>query len=130
MTSSMPLSQPTKKAAMEEIVNFLADDYRQITLAAHKRMDIIVGALLMLGEATVYNKDAAITSGQTNNKLLEITLPFNFIKPKSGDVVVDGKNMFISYLREELHSLAPDYGVLCQDGYDSCIFQQACSWFI
>ena len=80
-----------QKAAMEEIVNFLADDYRQITLAAHKRMDIIVGALLMLGEATVYNKDAAITSGQTNNKLLEITLPFNFIKPKSGDVVVDGK---------------------------------------
>ena len=93
-----------QKAAMEEIVNFLADDYRQITLAAHKRMDIIVGALLMLGEATVYNKDAAITSGQTNNKLLEITLPFNFIKPKSGDVVVDGKNMFISYLREKLHS--------------------------
>ena len=65
---------------MEEIVNFLADDYRQITLAAHKRMDIVVGALLVLGEATVYNKDAAITSGQTNNKLLEITLPFNFIE--------------------------------------------------
>lgn len=100
-----------QKAAMEEIVNFLADDYRQITLAAHKRMDIIVGALLMLGEATVYNKDAAITSGQTNNKLLEITLPFNFIKPTSVDMVVDGKNMFISYLREKLHSLAPDYGV-------------------
>ena len=100
-----------QKAAMEEIVNFLADDYRQITLAAHKRMDIIVGALLMLGEATVYNKDAAITSGQTNNKLLEIPLPFNFIKPISGDVIVDGKNMFISYLREKLHSLAPDFGV-------------------
>ena len=100
-----------QKAAMEDIVNFLADDYLQITLAAHKRMDIIVGALLMLGEATVYNKDAAITSGQTNNKLLEIALPFNFIKPKSGDVVVDGKNMFISYLREKLHSLAPDFGV-------------------
>ena len=98
-------------AALNEIVNFLADDYRQITLAAHKRMDIIVGALLMTGEATVYNKDAAITSGQTNNKLLEIALPFNFIKPTSADIVVDGKNMFISYLREKLHSLAPDYGV-------------------
>ncbi len=105
-------AKPTdQKAAMEEIVNFLADDYRQITLAAHKRMDIIIGALLMLGEATVYNKDAAITSGQTNNKLLEIALPFNFIKPTSEDVVVDGKNMFISYLREKLHSLAPDFGV-------------------
>ena len=99
-----------QNTALEEIVNFLADDYRQITLAAHKRMDIIVGALLMLGEATVYNKDAAITSGQTDNKLLEIALPFNFVKPTVGDIIVDGKNMFISYLREKLHSLAPDFG--------------------
>lgn len=98
-------------AALNEIVNFVADDYRQITLAAHKRMDIIVAALLMTGEATVYNKDAAITSGQTSNKLLEIALPFNFVKPTSADVVVDGKNKFISYLREKLHSLAPDFGV-------------------
>ena len=99
-----------QNTALEEIVNFLADDYRQITLAAHKRMDIIVGALLMTGEATVYNKDAAITSGQTDNKLLEIALPFNFVKPTVGDIIVDGKNMFISYLREKLHSLAPDFG--------------------
>lgn len=97
--------------ALNEIVNFVADDYRQITLAAHKRMDIIVAALLMTGEAIVYNKDAAITSGQTSNKLLEIALPFNFVKPTSADVVVDGKNKFISYLREKLYSLAPDYGV-------------------
>lgn len=81
-----------QNTALEEIVSFLADDYRQITLAAHKRMDIIVGALLMTGEATVYNKDAAITSGQTNNKLLEIALPFNFVKPTAGDIIVDGKN--------------------------------------
>ena len=100
-----------QNAALEEIVNFLADDYRQITLAAHKRMDIVLGALIMLGEATVYNKDAAITSGNTNNKLLEIALPYNFIKPEKADVVVDGKNKFISYLREELQKLAPDYGV-------------------
>lgn len=104
-------ARPTdQNAALEEIVNFLADDYRQITLAAHKRMDIIVGALLMTGEATVYNKDAAITSGQTDNKLLEIALPFNFVKPTAGNIIVDGKNMFISYLREKLHSLAPDFG--------------------
>lgn len=100
-----------QSADLEEIVNFLADDYRQITLAAHKRMDIIVGALLMTGEATVYNKDAAITSGQTDNKLLEIALPFNFIKPTSSDVIVDGKSKFISYLRAKLQSLAPDFGV-------------------
>lgn len=100
-----------QNAALEEIVSFLVDDYRQITLAAHKRMDIIVGSLLMTGEATVYNKDAAITSGQTDNKLLEISLPFNFIKPVSADVIVDGKSKFISYLRERLQSIAPDFGV-------------------
>lgn len=100
-----------QNAALEEIVNFLVDDYRQITLAAHKRMDIIVGSLLTTGEATVYNKDAAITSGQTDNKLLEISLPFNFIKPGNADVIVDGKNKFISYLREKLQAIAPDFGV-------------------
>ncbi|RHJ76910.1 hypothetical protein [Parabacteroides sp. AM08-6] len=100
-----------QKAAMEEIVNFLVDDFRQVMLAAHKRMDIVVGALLMTGEATVYNKDAAITSGHTDNKLLEIGLPFNFIKPAKADVVVDSKNVFISYLREKLQSLIPDFGV-------------------
>lgn len=100
-----------QNTALEEIVNFLVDDYRQITLAAHKRMDIIVGSLLMTGEASVSNKDAAITVGQTDNKLLEISLPFNFVKPKSSDVIVDGKGYFISYLRDTLLKLAPDFGV-------------------
>lgn len=105
-------SKPSDQmAALNEIVNFVSDDYRQITLAAHKRMDLVLGALLMTAEAAVYNKDAAVSSGQTDNKLLEISLPFNIIKSASADVVVDGKNMFISYLREKLHSLAPDYGV-------------------
>ena len=44
-------------AVMQEIVNFIYDDYRQVLLAAHKRMDIIVGSLLMTGTATVKNKD-------------------------------------------------------------------------
>lgn len=104
-------NEANQKAALNEIVNFLVDDYRQITLAAHKRMDIIVGALLTTGEATVYNKDTAITSKHTDNKLLEISLPFNFVKPTSAGVIVDGKNMLISYLREKLEKLAPDYGV-------------------
>ena len=119
-----------QKAAMEEIVNFLADDYRQITLAAHKRMDIIVGALLMLGEATVYNKDAAITSGQTNNKLLEITLPFNFIKPKKWRCGCGRKEYVYLLFERETSFLGTGLWRLCQDDNDSCIFQQAYSWFI
>ena len=50
------------------------------------------------------------SSGNTNNKVLEIALPFNFLKPSDTDVKSDGKKMFVSYLREELNKLAPDYG--------------------
>lgn len=99
-----------QSTALNEIVNFIQDDYRQITLAPHKRMDIVVGSLLMTGKAEVYNKDAAISSGNTNNKVLEIALPFNFLKPSDTDVKSAGKKMFVSYLREELNKLAPDYG--------------------
>ncbi|MFR5958882.1 MAG: hypothetical protein ACLUHA_04455 [Bacteroides stercoris] len=43
------------------------------------------------------NKDAAITSGQTNNKLLEITPSVQFYQAEKWEMwCVDGKNMFIS----------------------------------
>ena len=100
-----------QKAAMEEIVNFLADDYRQITLAAHKRMDIIVGALLMLGEATVY---PSVQFYQAE-------------KWRCGC----GRKEYVYLLFERGTSfLGTGLWRLCQDGYDSCIFQQAYSWFI
>lgn len=96
-------------AAMNEIVNFIQDDFRQTMLAAHKRMDIVVASLIMTGSASVKNKDAAKTD-QNAPDLLEIDLPFNFITPAASDVIVDTKNMFISYLREKLNAIAPDYG--------------------
>lgn len=96
--------------ALNEIVQYIADDYRQVTLAAHKRMDIVCGSLLMTGESVVYNKDAAIDNHLTDNKLLEIKLPYNYIKPNTLDVMVLGKNKFVSYLRDKLNELAPDYG--------------------
>jgi len=97
-------------AAMNEIVNFIQDDFRQTMLAAHKRMDIVVPSLIMTGKALVKNKDAAKTE-QNAPDLLEIELPFNFITPVAADVIVDGKSKFISYMREKLRSIAPDYGV-------------------
>lgn len=80
-------------AAMQEIVNFIYDDYRQVLLAAHKRMDIIVGSLLMTGEATVKNKDD--NAGGVD--LLNIELPFKFIKPDTG-----AKANFITYCNSRL----------------------------
>lgn len=92
-------------AAMNDIINFIVDDYRQIILAPHKRMDIVVGSLLMTGKATVKNKDNA-----DGIELLDIELPFHFITPESSDVIVDGKKMYISYLRTKVQELKAKFG--------------------
>lgn len=70
-----------QKAAMRDIVDFIYDDYRQVLLAPHKRMDIIVGSLLMTGAAIVKNKD----DNAGGIDLLNIDLPFKFIKPDTED---------------------------------------------
>ena len=89
-------------AAMREIIDFISDDFRQVLLAPHKRMDIVVGSLLMTGKATVKNKD----NNEAGVDLLDIQLPFKAIKPTSGD-----KTNFITYLQQQINALAPDYGV-------------------
>lgn len=99
----------SQQAALNEIVNFIIDDYRQVMLAPHKAMDIVVGSLLMTGKAQVKNKQAAVDS-QSAAPLLDIELPFNVITPERTDVVVEAKQKFISYLREKLAVIAPDYG--------------------
>lgn len=92
-------------AVMNEIIAFVADDYRQVILAPHKRMDIVVGSLLMTGNASVKNKD-----NNEGIELLDIELPFHFIEPESSDVIVDGKKMYISYLRNKIASLKSQFG--------------------
>ena len=88
--------------AMRDIVDFIYDDYRQTLLAPHKRMDIIVGSLLMTGKAKVYNKDGAPEGAPL---LLDIELPFKSITPTSGD-----KANFITYLQHQINALKVDYG--------------------
>ena len=87
--------------AMRDIVDFIYDDYRQVLLAAHKRMDIVVGSLLMTGKATVKNKD----DNAAGVELLNIELPFKVITPTTGD-----KTNFITYLQQQINALRPDYG--------------------
>lgn len=95
-----------QQAAMTEIINYIADDYRQIILAPHKRMDIVVGSLLMTGAATVKNKDNA-----EGVELLDISLPFKFITPTTQDAIVDGKLKFILYIQNQIQQLRAKYGV-------------------
>ena len=88
-------------AAMQDIVNFIYDDYRQVLLAPHKRMDMVLGSMLMTGEATVKNKDD--NAGGVN--LLEIKLPFKFITPET-----EAKTKFITYLQQKVNELKAIYG--------------------
>lgn len=86
--------------ALNDIVQFITDDYRQVMLAPHKRMDIVVPELLMTGTATVHMADNV-----DNIELLDITLPFNKITPATSD-----KTNFITYLQQKINSLKPQYG--------------------
>lgn len=90
-----------QRTILNEIIDFIFDDYRQILLAPHKRMDIVVGELLMTGKSTVHLAD-----NKENIELLDIDLPFHFIKPQA-----DAKAKFISYLQQEIQKLKAKYGV-------------------
>ncbi|WP_319505104.1 hypothetical protein [Bacteroides graminisolvens] len=92
-----------QSSALNEIINFIYDDFRQVMLAAHKRMDLVVGSLLMTGKAVVKNKDKRDDASAPD--LLEIELPFKFITPTA-----EVKTKFITYLQEQVNSLKADYG--------------------
>ena len=61
---------------MREIIDFIYDDYRQILLAPHKRMDIVAGELLMTGKSVVKNAD-----NKEGIELLDIELPYHVLTP-------------------------------------------------
>lgn len=90
-----------QRTILNEIIDFIYDDYRQILLAPHKRMDIVTGELLMTGKAKVHLAD-----NKENIELLDIDLPFKFLTPEAAD-----KNNFISYLKEQIEALKAKYGV-------------------
>lgn len=90
-----------QRTILNEIIDFITDDYRQILLAPHKAMDIVVGELLMTGKTAVYMAD-----NKENLKILDIELPFHIITPEATE-----KNKFISYLQAQIEQLKARYGV-------------------
>lgn len=90
-----------QRTILNEIINFITDDYRQILLAPHKAMDIVVGELLMTGKTAVYMAD-----NKENLKILDIELPFHIITPEATE-----KNKFVSYLQAQIEQLKARYGV-------------------
>lgn len=89
-----------QKTILDDIINFIVDDYRQVLLAPHKRMDVVVGSLLMTGKADVHLAD-----NEEGYSLLDIKLPFHFIKPGA-----DAKDHFVSYLQEQIAALRTQFG--------------------
>lgn len=90
-----------QRTILNEIIDFIMDDYRQILLAPHKAMDIVVGELLMTGKTAVYMAD-----NKENLNILDIELPFHIVTPDAAE-----KNKFISYLQSLIEQLKARYGV-------------------
>lgn len=86
--------------ALNDIVNYIVDDMRQVLLAPHKRMDIVVGDLRSDGKASV-----KVDDNPQGIELLDITLPVNRITPTAAD-----KDNFIQYLMNLIVSLRTKYG--------------------
>lgn len=90
-----------QKSVLDEIINYIYDDFRQVLLAPHKRMDVVVGELLMTGKSEVHLAD-----NKEGITLLDIELPFHFIKAEA-----EAKAKFISFLKSTIEQLKAKYGV-------------------
>lgn len=86
------LNRLGNQQAMENVINFLVDDFRQCALAPHKRMDLMLNDLKFTGKAEVRSK-----ADENGVKINTIQLPF-----KKGKTLLtptsDLKDTFISYL--------------------------------
>ncbi len=87
-------------AAMNAIIDYITDDLRQVLLAPHKRMDMVVGSLRSTGKAEV-----KLADNPRGIELLDIELPMKFVTPVVGD-----QTKFISYLKTLIESLRATIG--------------------
>ncbi len=89
-----------QSAALNDIINYIVDDMRQVLLAPHKRMDLVVGELRSNGTATV-----KVDDNPQGIEMLDMILPVNRIVP-----VAEDKNHFIQYLMNLVVSLRTKFG--------------------
>jgi hypothetical protein len=90
-----------QQRAMNEIINYVIDDYRQVLLAPHKRMDIVLGSLRSDGNASV-----KLADNPEGIELIDITLPVKRISPAATD-----KTNFIAYMKEQIEGLKASIGM-------------------
>ncbi|MEG2495648.1 MAG: hypothetical protein RSB32_08130 [Mucinivorans sp.] len=86
--------------AMNDIVNYIVDDMRQVLLAPHKRMDVVLGDLRSDGKAAV-----TLSDNPEGVVLLDMDIPVNRITPAASE-----KATFISYIKAEIEKLKTKIG--------------------
>jgi hypothetical protein len=89
-----------QSTAINEIVNFMMDDYRQVLLAPHKRMDLVVGALRSTGHAEV-----TLSDNPEGITLLDIDLPVQKV-----EVPVEALPKFLTYLKGRIEGYRTSVG--------------------
>ena len=87
-------------SAMNDIIAYITDDMRQVLLAPHKRMDLVVGDLRSDGKASV-----KVDDNPQGIEMLDMVLPVNRIAPEVGD-----KAHFVQYLMNLIVSLRTRFG--------------------
>lgn len=80
----------TNGANLNEIINFLVDDFRQVRLAPHKRMDKVLGDLLGTAEAHV-----KVANNPQGIDGIDIVLPF-----KKAAATVSEKGKMLPFLQD------------------------------
>lgn len=94
----------SQRAAINEIVDFIVDDMRQLLLAPHKCMDLVVGSLRSKGVARV-KADESPKNNPNGVTLVDITLPFHYIEPEAADMA-----HFLQYLMNKVVELRTQFG--------------------
>ena len=89
-----------QNAALNDIINYIVDDYRQVLLAPHKRMDLVDGELRSTGKASV-----KVDDNPQGIEMLDINLPVYKQTPTAGD-----KTNFVSYLMNLVVELRTKFG--------------------
>ena len=89
-----------QSAALNDIIAYITDDMRQVLLAPHKRMDLVVGDLRSNGKASV-----KVDDNPQGIEMLDMELPVHRIVAEAGD-----KAHFVQYLMNLVVSLRTKFG--------------------
>lgn len=93
-----------QQSAINDIVNYIVDDMRQVYFAPHKRMDLVVGDLRSKGVAQVKASDNP-KNNPNGVSLIDIELPFYTLTPTSTDT-----QHFLKYLMDKVVALRTQFG--------------------